>query len=123
MARELNIGSKKYTRVKVVDEKGVGNANHLYHIESQVKECIDDERRVFVKVKFQNGTVKENGVNGCHNEDLIAIVMDRLEGFQAGDYACKENQMALDKLTEALLWLRKRTMDRESRGVEGTHIK
>jgi hypothetical protein len=120
MRRELNIGTKIHTRIIAIDEKGVGNANHKYHIESQVRECLDDERRVFSQVKFQKGAIKESGVNGCHNEDLIAIVIDRLEGFQSGDYACKENQMALDKLTEALLWLRKRTMDRENRGVEGT---
>lgn len=36
---------------------------------------------------------------------------------------CRENSMAITKLEEALLWLRKRTMGREQRGVEGTHIK
>ena len=30
---------------------------------------------------FQNGPIKENGVNGCQNEDLIAVVIDRLQQF------------------------------------------
>ena len=67
--------------------------------------------------------IKENGVNGCHNEDLIAVVIDRLQGFQAGEFSCRENAIAITKLEEALLWLNKRTQDRIRRGVEGTNIK
>jgi len=55
-------------------------------------------------------------------EDLIAIVIDRLQCFQEGAYKCRENAIAITKLEEALLWLRKRTMDREKRNVEGTSI-
>ena len=54
------------------------------------------------------------------NEDLIAIVIDRMQGFQSGQFKCRENAVALTKLEEALMWLRKRTQDREDRGVEGT---
>ena len=57
------------------------------------------------------------------NEDLIAIVIDRMRGFQSGDYACRDNAIALTKLEEALMWLRNRTNGREARGVEGTNIK
>ena len=46
-------------------------------------------------VLFQDGPVAEVGVNGCHNEDLIAIVIDRLQHFQRGDFACRENALAL----------------------------
>jgi len=56
------------------------------------------------------------------NEDLICMVIDRLEHFQNSEFACRENALAITKLEEALLWLRKRTMSREQRGVEGTHI-
>lgn len=73
-----------------------------------------------VRVPFQNGPIKEYGVNGISQEVLLAILLDRLEGFQAGDYKCKDNEMALTKIQEARLWLHKRTMDRVSRGVEGT---
>ncbi|RPH88532.1 MAG: hypothetical protein EHM32_01115 [Spirochaetales bacterium] len=75
----------------------------------------------FVTADFQNGPLKESGVNGCHNEDLIAIVIDRLNGFQSGDYNCRENALALTKLEEALHWLNHRTAARQVRGVEGTH--
>ena len=42
--------------------------------------------------------------------------------FQDSEFECRENAVAITKLEEALLWLRKRTIGREKRGVEGTHI-
>ena len=75
------------------------------------------------KVHFQEGPIKECGVNGVCNEDLIAMVICRLEHFQKSEFTCRENALAITKLEEALLWLRKRTMGREQRGVEGTHAK
>lgn len=72
---------------------------------------------------FQNGPIKEHGVNGTSQEALIAILIDRLEGFQVGDFKCHDNQVALDALQTARLWLHKRTMDRVARNVEGTHAK
>ena len=74
-------------------------------------------------VHFQEGPIKEAGVNGVCNEDLIAMVITRLEHFNESPFRCRENSMAITKLEEALLWLRKRTMGREQRGVEGTHVK
>lgn len=73
------------------------------------------------QVHFQEGPIKECGVNGVCNEDLIAMVITRLEHFQKSEFACRENALAITKLEEALLWLRKRTIGREQRGVEGTH--
>lgn len=76
-----------------------------------------------VEIQFQEGPIKENGVNGVCNEDLIAMVICRLEHFQKSEFSCRDNAMAITKLEEALLWLRKRTMAREQRGVEGTSIR
>lgn len=119
--RELGIGTRKYTKVEALDEKGQGNANHEYEISP-----VDADPRKATwsqRISFQNGPIKEAGVNGVMNEDLIAIVIDRMRGFQSGDYACRDNALALTKLEEALMWLRNRTNERESRGVEGTHVK
>ena len=56
-------------------------------------------------------------------EVLIALVITRLEHSQKSEFSCRENAVAITQLEEALLWLRKRTMGRERRGVEGTHTK
>jgi hypothetical protein len=117
--RVLEIGSRRYTEVVCLDQPGAGNACHEY----RVKPINGDQNPPFASVSFQNGPIKESGVNGCHNEDLIAIVIDRLRGFQSGDFQCRENALALTKLEEALHWLNSRTAERQRRGVEGTHVK
>lgn len=96
----------------VADEPGQGNACH--HYEAQ----FGGERYL---IAFQNGPTKEVGTNGLTHEVLLAIVEDRLLGFQSGPYACRENAVALTKIQEAMMWLKKRTSDRLLRGVEGTH--
>lgn len=122
--RKIQIGTEHFTEVVALDEKGTGNANHEYDVRQTAPEGANiTEDCIFAKVKFQHGAIKENGINGCQNEDLIAIVIDRLQGFQAGEFSCRENAIAITKLEEALLWLNKRTADRVKRGVEGTSIK
>ena len=76
-----------------------------------------------VRFHFKNGPIAEEGVNGVSGEALLAVVADRLECFQKGAYACRENAIALTKIQEAMMWLQKRTRDRMSRGVEGTSAK
>ena len=77
----------------------------------------------FCQISFQNGPIKEFGVNGITQEALIAVCIDRLRSFQNGDFRCRENAIALTYLEEVLLWLQKRTRDRLARGVEGTNQK
>ena len=115
--REVNIGSQNYTKVVVMDEPGQGGACHEYIIKTVPSGV------VVGNVNFQNGPVKEFGVNGCHQEDLIAIVIDRLQSFQAGEFSCRENALAITKLEEAMHWLNHRTNARIKRGVEGTNNK
>lgn len=104
-------------RIDVVDEPGHGGACHSYHVTPTVGNALG------VRIDFQNGPIKESGVNGLTHEALLAIVEDRLIGFQSGQYACRENAVALTKIQEAQMWLQKRTRDRLARGVEGTHEK
>lgn len=82
----------------------------------------DDTQQLLTEVIFQKGPIKEHGINGIHNEDLIAMVICRLEHFQQSPFSSRDNAMAITKLEEALLWLRKRTIGRENRGVEGTNV-
>lgn len=117
MSRIVNIGTQNYTQVIALDEPGMGGANHDYCVASA-----EDSEAIFADVLFQEGPIKESKINGCHNEDLIAIVLDRLEGFQSGNYACVENANAILNLKSALTWLNNRTKARQDRGVEGTAV-
>jgi hypothetical protein len=120
--RELKIGSQRFTKVLVTDEPGHGGACHEYKIQT-IEQPDGDAGLQVGWVSFQNGPVKEFGINGCHQEDLLAIVIDRLQHFQRGEFACRENALALTKLEEAMHWLNHRTNARIVRGVEGTNIK
>lgn len=119
--RVVRIGTQKYTKVVCTDEPGQGSACHNYTVQS-VAQNEHEQVAILSQVNFQNGPIKEAGVNGCHNEDLLAIVADRLHGFQSGPYACRENALALTKIEEALHWLNHRTQARVDRGVEGTNV-
>jgi len=118
--RELNIGTKKYTKVSAMDKAGHGHANHIYEVHSIDR--AGDIAKMDTRICFQNGPIKEHGVNGVMNEDLLVIVIDRLKCFQCSEYRCKDNALALAKLEEALGHLNHRTTEREQRGVEGTHV-
>ena len=120
--------------ITVTDEPGAGGANHRYTIEGfdlrknpswdgdeiDETEWFDPCSQVIL---FQNGPIPERGVNGVTQEALLAIVIDRLRCFQAGPYACEDNQRALVHTELALLALKERTKARMARGVEGTHAK
>lgn len=109
--------------IRVMDEPGHGGANHVYQIVQSKPNSEGEFCKILGLIKFQNGPIKESGINGLTHEALLAIVADRLESFQAGPYACHENRMALGFVRDALAWLKERTNARESRGVEGTSSK
>lgn len=100
------------------DERGDGNANHHY---TATRPAGLSDRVVDLNVVFQKGPLKENACNGFTNEVLLAILIDRMQGFQAGPFASRDNAVALTNLEQAMMWLQKRTRDRMARGVEGTH--
>lgn len=103
------------TNVYGTQARTIGGARIQYNITNKSQD------RLLASLKFQDGPIKEAGVNGVMIEDLLTIVIDRLKGFQAGPYACKENAVALSKVELALIILNDRTKEREARGVEGTH--
>ena len=114
---EHDLLTSKYTEVWHEEPKEMNyNAPHHFQVRPS-----GDSLEILGEVDFQEGPIKECGVNGVMNEDLIAMVITRLEHFQKSQFACRENALAITKLEEALLWLRKRTMGREKKGIEGTH--
>ena len=81
-----------------------------------------------LEVNWQDGPLGQGEgrqeANGCFVETLIAAAIDRLQFYQQeadGRFACRENELTLIKLEEALHWQLHRTAAREIEGVEGTH--
>jgi hypothetical protein len=107
--------------IRVLDEPGAGGANHEYEVlmPSDYMELHPTMEKC--RISFQNGPIKEVGVNGVTQEALLAIVIDRLECFQAGPYSTVMNAQALTHCRSALDCLQERTRERIKRQVEGTH--
>jgi hypothetical protein len=116
--------------IEVVDEPGQGGACYHYRITgfntrgnaSDPFVARHGEPARHSTVLFQNGPIKEHGVNGVTQEALLAIVIDRLRSFQAGPFASPMNASALDHCQIALRHLQERTRERIKRGVEGTTV-
>ena len=117
--------------ITVVDEPGHGGACHAYLVagcdwdrnpsSNQLLEHCEEHNTHGLGICFQNGPIAEAGVNGLTHEVLLAILADRLRGFQSGPYACQENAIALHHICQAQAVLQRRTRARMERGVEGTH--
>lgn len=112
-------------QITALDDPGAGGANHKYEISWRRYDEGDPsgilQSRYGDVISFQNGPIKEAGVNGITQEALAAIIIDRLRSFQSGPFACRENAIALTHVEEALMWLQRRTVARIKRGVEGTN--
>lgn len=117
----INSFNREHIRI-LANEKSHGGASHVYQI-NVVRASSEHASTAPIEaavIKFQMGPVQEVGFNGISDEALIAIVIDRVKGFQQGSVPCRQNALAITKLEEAVHWLRDRAEERERRGVEGT---
>ena len=80
---------------------------------------------VGMRIDWQDGPLGRGAdrkePNGAFVEGVVAAAIGRMQFYQASKFACRENAVALTHLETALLWLQKRTADRDAREVEGTH--
>ena len=100
------------------DTVGAGNGRHYYEVQRA------DTGETLAAVHFQEGARNdENAKAGVLEGDLLEIVRHRLQCFQKGEFATRENACALTHIEEALMWLNKRKEDRKERNVLGTYQK
>jgi hypothetical protein len=106
-------GCNEAITISVLDHPGHGGACHKYLAscskgtflpDAAIPDSNESGNYVRCEIDFQNGPVAEVGTNGITHEVLLAILIDRLQGFQKGQYACRENALALTKLEEGLFW-------------------
>lgn len=101
-------------------EPGPGGAYHNYDI---YESCYSPETQEvpMACIEFQKGPRNDpESRHGVLDSDLLEIVRDRLQAFQSGPYACRENALALTHIEEALMWMNRRVEDRIERQVIGT---
>jgi hypothetical protein len=96
----------------VTDEPDTSGAAHYYEFAINGQEV--------GHVQFQQGPRNEPGSTpGITEAAMLVAMIDRLRGFQAGPFACRENAIILTKLEECLHWTRARADARAKRGVLG----
>jgi hypothetical protein len=110
-------------RIAAVDLPGPGGAHHVYELTLTPEASTRENSMERSFIRFQKGPILENGVNGISNEALLAVVIHRLDCFQSGAFACKDNEQALAKIKAGLACLHKRTKTRVAQGVEGVNAK
>lgn len=86
----------------IAGDEVADEANPTNH-DFRIYRTTDDKMVGFLH--FQQGSLSEEGVNGVLNEDLLNILIDRVESFQRSKLRCRENENALQHLYEALTWL------------------
>jgi hypothetical protein len=121
-AHKVNSCNEAIT-IEVWDEPGQGGACHHYRMTIDRDPGVSINSANLQQLFFQNGPIAEVGTNGITHEALLAILVDRLQGFQSGPFACDTNADALRHVKDAMECLHGRTRERMVRGVEGTHNK
>lgn len=103
-----------------VGDQGPGGGYHDYDI--YPAECDPETMELPIAcIEFQKGPRNDpDARHGVLDSDLFEIVRDRLKSFQNGPMATRENDIALQHVEEALLWMNKRAEDRAERNVLGT---
>jgi len=98
------------------DELGPGGASHRYEL-SIAGQPIG-------VIQFQKGPRHEPGSTpGATEAAIAAVLIDRLQRFQEGPFACRENAIQLTHLEDVLHWTRHRADARARRGVLGKELK
>ncbi len=105
------------TNVAALDDRDpkAGNASHAYGIQWGGPKDV-------THIQFQHGPRGVAGSTpGVFDDDLLAIIEDRLEGFQEGAFACQENADTLTFVRMARAVLGKRVARRIAQGVLGAN--
>lgn len=105
------------TNVAALDDRDpkAGNASHEYGIQYGGPTEV-------LRIGFQHGPRGEaTSTAGVFDDDLLAVVEDRMTGFQTGPFACQENADALAHIQAAREALGLRVARRVKKGVLGAN--
>jgi hypothetical protein len=110
------------------DDRDNNGASHAYRIVIDItgsrlaieSGCTGKTDEPVARIQFQHGPRElDESTPGCTEAALYAVLIDRLESFQEGPFACHENAQQLEHLYAALALTKARADERASRGVLG----
>ena len=136
MQTEIQSGSPGQHPITRVDAPGKGGASHAYVIlglalvsqnpSYNLLPLQFQPQRRGIGLLFQQGAPgggeDDPQSNGIHSEDLLAILIDRHEGFAQGPFNCPENDEVVAHLKAALALLDSRRARRQQAGVLGQQV-
>lgn len=94
---------------------------HVYAVHSVEMGAESAQRLVFIKKEVDDATNTLTTVHdGVTKEAVLEVLIDRLT-YLNGKMPSEYNEVAIDRLNDALRALNARTAERVERGVEGTH--
>jgi hypothetical protein len=85
----------------------------VFPTRTQAQEFIDGSPGIIYDEPF------EFGLEGVYIETYLDLAKRRIQELNVGDFACRENSLAITKIEEALHWLKARADERAARGVLG----
>lgn len=98
-------------------------SGHCYKVENFEDKSESQEIQFIEKEPVEPGSTELVTIyDGTTNEEVLKVLIDRMQYLQ-GKFPCRENAIVITKLEESLMWLDKRTADRQARSVEGKNIK
>lgn len=114
----------RFTRhdIVLIGNYGDGDLKEVAHrYDVIIRESADGEKHA-VPVVFQKGALNEpDSVPGLFHEDLIMIIYHRLMCMQRTKFACDANDRMIKACEDFMGACLGRRLDREFRGVNGTH--
>jgi hypothetical protein len=122
VTNNLIIG-EKYWKILHEEDFQYNAPHHFEIVENMESQPPDQPDKLLCKIDFQEGAIKDVGINGILDKDLIGVVLCRLQHFQNSSFATRENAIVITKLEEALMWMNKRNANRVMRDVQGTYNK
>ncbi len=90
---ETDAFNKDISILVLDDPDPMTGASHRYSV------AMPGQRSTLIAFQHGNPYVE---INGLSNEALLAIMADRLTGFQNGPFACQENAQMLTHIERAL---------------------
>lgn len=103
-------------------DPNAGNASHHYEgrLPPAGMAAPDADWMVVLDIQFQHGArTKPDSIPGCLEGAVLTVLIDRLEGMQAGPFACVENDLALAQLRLARAIITDRAARRKAQMVLG----
>ena len=117
--KESSIGTKVLSE-RVLNEDGSVNWEETDKAR-ELAPIFLDHKVDMLSIKLMTKPVSEGG-SGAQYTDLIELALHALK-YLNNKFPCKENEMTITKLEEALHWQEARTKDRIKRNVEGKNVR